>query len=196
VEIKPAYYACPVIALTFDDGPDPVWTPRVLSALASAEAHGTFFVIAPRAARYPHLVEQIQAAGHAVEYHCVRHLRHTDCTEDEVEADTREGLECLRALGATPTRWRTPWGISASFTERVARRHRLGLTRWAADSHDWAGGDAESMLAYIAPELEQGGEVLMHDGIGPGARREGCSETVRLVDAISRHATERGLTLL
>ena len=77
----------------------------------------------------------------------------------------------------------------------MARRHGLTLTRWAADSHDWDGGDAESMLAYIAPELEQGGDVLMHDGIGPGARRTDCSETVRLVGAISRHAAERGLAL-
>lgn len=168
----------------------------MLAALAGAEATATFFVIAPRAARYPHLIEQIRAEGHSVEHHCVRHLRHTECTEDQVDADTREGLQCLLSLGAAPTRWRTPWGISAPFTERVAQRHRLSLTRWAADSHDWAGGDAESMLAYIAPELEQGGEVLMHDGIGPGARRHDCSETVRLVGAISRHAAERGLALL
>lgn len=184
-----------MIALTFDDGPDPAWTPRVLAALAEAGARGTFFVIATRAARYPHLIEQIQAEGHSVEHHCVRHVRHTECTEDRVETDTRAGLKCLRSLGASPTRWRTPWGVSAPFTERVARRHGLSLTHWAADSHDWAGGDAESMLAYIAPELEQGGEVLMHDGIGPGARRADCSETVRLVGAISRHAAERGLTL-
>ncbi len=184
-----------MIALTFDDGPDPVWTPRVLAALAGAEARATFFVIAPRAAQYPHLIEQIQAEGHSVEHHCVDHVRHTERTEDQVEADTREGVECLRSLGAAPSRWRTPWGISAPFTERVARRHRLNLTRWAADSHDWAGGNAESMLAFIAPELERGGEVLMHDGIGPGALRQDCSETVRLIGAISRHAAERGLTL-
>lgn len=184
-----------MIALTFDDGPDPLWTPRVLAALAGAKARATFFVIVPRAARYPHLIDQIQAEGHSVEHHCVRHVRHTECTEDQVEADTEAGTSCLRTLGATPTRWRTPWGISAPFTERVARRHRLRLTRWAADSHDWAGGDAESMLASIAPELEQGGEVLMHDGIGPGARRADCSETVRLVEAVARHASEHGLAL-
>ena len=170
--------------------------PHVCSTrVADAGARATFFVIAPRAARYPHLIGQIRSEGHSVEHHCVEHIRHTERTEEEVETDTREGLRCLSSLGVTPTRWRPPYGVSAPFTERIAQRHGLTLTHWAADSHDWDGSDAESMLANIAPELEQGGDVLMHDGIGPGVRRTDCSETVRLVGAISCFAAENGLAL-
>jgi len=183
------------IALTFDDGPDPVWTPRVLAALGRVGAEATFFVMAPEAMSHPHLVRGIRTAGHAVEFHCTRHLRHTECTEDQIEADTGAGLRCLASLGVTPTRWRPPWGIQAPFTGQIAKRHRLSITGWTADSHDWTGADAESMLARIEPDLAHGGEILMHDGIGPGALREDCAETVRLVEAISRHAIEHGLTL-
>ena len=61
------------LALTFDDGPDPVWTPRVLDALAACGARATFFPIAPRAERHPALIARMLADGHAVGLHCDEH---------------------------------------------------------------------------------------------------------------------------
>ncbi len=183
------------IALTFDDGPDPEWTPRVLAALETADVTAMFFVMARNATSHPGLVRSMRARGHAVELHCTRHVRHTERDEDEIEADTHEGLTRLRSLGVVPTRWRTPWGIQASFTQKIAQRHGLALTGWTADSYDWTGDSAETMLARIAPDLGDGSLVLMHDGIGPGATREGCAETVRLVGMIASHAEARGLVL-
>jgi peptidoglycan/xylan/chitin deacetylase (PgdA/CDA1 family) len=63
------------VALTFDDGPDPVWTPLVLDALSSVGAPATFFVIAPRAARYPSLISSMRQRDHDVALHCVEHPR-------------------------------------------------------------------------------------------------------------------------
>ena len=183
------------MTLTFDDGPDPVWTPRVLTALGRSAATATFFVITPLASRYPQVVERVRAAGHAVELHCTRHVRHTECAEQEVERDTDEGLQRLGSLGVTPSRWRTPWGVQAPFTQDIATRRGLELTGWTADSHDWTGASAETMLDEIEDRLAPGAVVLMHDGIGPGALREGCSETVRLIDAIANLARARDVAL-
>jgi peptidoglycan/xylan/chitin deacetylase (PgdA/CDA1 family) len=171
--------------LTFDDGPDPVWTPAVLSALSGSSLRATFFVIAPRAAAYPQLVAAIRAAGHAVELHCYDHVRHTELDRAAVEDDTRRALETLATLGVHARRWRTPWNVRAPWTREIAAAHDLELCGWDVDSHDWRGDGAEQMLAAVGPELHEGAVVLLHDGLGPGALRLGCQETVRFTRLIA-----------
>jgi peptidoglycan/xylan/chitin deacetylase (PgdA/CDA1 family) len=191
------------VELTFDDGPDPVWTPAVLAALSGSSLRATFFVVALRAAANPRLVAATRAAGHAVELHCYEHVRHNEVDRPTVEEDTRRALATLADLGVHPRRWRTPDGIEAPWTQEIAAAHDLQLCGWDVDSHDWRGDVAEQMLAAVGPELHEGAVVLLHDGLGPGALREGCSETVRFTRMIAaesvagalcqRDSGERGL---
>jgi peptidoglycan-N-acetylglucosamine deacetylase len=167
------------VELTFDDGPDPVWTPAVLAALSGSSLRATFFVIAPRAAEHPRIVAAIRAGGHAVELHCHEHMRHTEVDRAAIEGDTQRALTTLAELGITPRRWRTPWGEQAAWTEEIAAAHGLELCGWDVDTHDWRGDGAEAMLASVGPDLHAGAVLLLHDGLGPGARRYGCEETVR-----------------
>jgi peptidoglycan/xylan/chitin deacetylase (PgdA/CDA1 family) len=170
-----------LIALTFDDGPDPIWTPRVLRALADAGARATFFVISTRGVRYPELLAAAVEQGHEVGLHCERHVRHTLSTRSEIEADTTAALSALAGLGVRPLRWRLPWGAHARWSGEIARSHGLAIVDWSADTHDWRGDDACAMLEGVAPRLGGGAVVLLHDGLGPGALRSGCAETVRLI---------------
>jgi peptidoglycan/xylan/chitin deacetylase (PgdA/CDA1 family) len=182
-----AAWGIPRAALTFDDGPDPFWTPRVLDALRRAGVRATFFVVAPLAIEYPRLVSAALQAGHEVEFHCTKHVRHTHRSRSEVEADTREGLRVLRSLGVEPRLWRPPWGVLAPWTQEVAESFGLRLAPWSADTHDWRGDTAPEMLRRVEPFLGPGSVVLMHDALGPGARRSGCEETVALVgDLVTR----------
>ncbi|CAA9453176.1 MAG: Polysaccharide deacetylase [uncultured Rubrobacteraceae bacterium] len=174
----------PWAALTFDDGPDPLWTPRILEALDHAGARATFFVIAPLAVEYRDIVVAAREAGHGIELHCTAHVRHTRCSRREVETDTREGLEMLRSIGIEPRLWRPPWGVLAPWTEEIARDFGLRLAPWSADTHDWRGDPASEMLNGIEPLLGPGSIVLMHDGLGPGSLRRGCQETVALVQPL------------
>jgi peptidoglycan/xylan/chitin deacetylase (PgdA/CDA1 family) len=182
-----------VVELTFDDGPDPVWTPPVLAGLAEAGLRATFFVIAPRAAAHPELVDELRAAGHAVELHCGAHVRPTRQTHDELAADTAAALATLAALGVQPRRWRTPWGLVMPWTAAVAAEHDLALTGWTIDTHDWRGDAAATMLAAIAPALHPEAIVLMHDGLAERARRTGCEETVALIPRLAAALAARGL---
>jgi peptidoglycan/xylan/chitin deacetylase (PgdA/CDA1 family) len=166
------------VALSFDDGPDPIWTPLVLEALASVGARATFFVVAPRAARYPSLISSMRERGHDVAFHCVEHVRHDAMTRRGIEADVESGL---LALGRSVRYWRTPWGLITPATEEVANKHRLRLVGWTADTEDWRGEAPEEMLARIRGRISPGAIVLMHDGVGPGATREGCAATVDLI---------------
>ena len=180
-------------ALTFDDGPDPIWTPAVLDALARAGARATFFVLGEAAARHPDVVRRTLAEGHAVELHGHAHLRHPAHPAERIADDLERGLAVLSGLGARPSLWRAPWGDLAPFTPELAALAGLRLAGWTADTHDWRGDDAAAMLAAVADRLEPGAVVLAHDGLGPGALRDGCAETVALIPLLVAAARERGL---
>lgn len=169
-----------VISLTYDDGPDPVWTPRVLDALAAHGATATFFVLAPEAERHPEPVQRARAEGHEVALHADRHVRHTEMTRTELAADTETALRRLRGLGVHPRHWRAPWGVVTRDTRLVADRMGLELVHWTVDTHDWRGDSADEMQEACAADIEAGSVVLMHDGLGPGARRRDCAHTVEL----------------
>jgi peptidoglycan/xylan/chitin deacetylase (PgdA/CDA1 family) len=183
------------VALTFDDGPDCLWTGRILAALEHRAATATFFVDARRALAWPKLIRTMVAAGHEVGFHCLRHVRHSRLSAEEVAVEAAEGLEILDSLGVRPTAWRTPWGVVTDATRRVAAAHGLELWDWSLDSHDWRGDSCEEMLFALGTQggLAAGSVVLMHDALGPGARREGCEETVWLTVALLDAATNAGL---
>jgi peptidoglycan/xylan/chitin deacetylase (PgdA/CDA1 family) len=181
------------LALTFDDGPDPAWTPRVLDALRAASARATFFVLGEPARRHPELVRRALDEGHAVGVHADRHVRHTGWEAAEGEADLDRALAALDAAGARASLWRPPWGVEAPWTRPLARARGLGLVGWSADTHDWRGDRAAEMLAAVRPALRDGAVVLAHDGLGPGALRSGCEETVALIGPLVAAGRERGL---
>jgi peptidoglycan/xylan/chitin deacetylase (PgdA/CDA1 family) len=183
------------VALTFDDGPDRTWTPRLLDVLREVGGHATFFPITSRVAASPELLERVRGGGHTIGLHCREHVRHSERDVQWLRDDTRAALDELAALGVRPTLWRTPWGDTAPWTETVAREHALRLIKWTADTHDWRGDSAEQMLADTRRQLVDGSIVLAHDGIGPGARRDGAAETVRYVKLAAGHARAHGLAL-
>ena len=181
------------VALSFDDGPDPVWTPAVLAALAGAEAHATFFVIGAAVERWPHLTRAVLAAGHDVQLHCHEHHRHTELSASALVADADRGLAALARLSVSPTRWRTPWGVLGPDSAAVAAERDLILTGWTADTEDWAGEPWPVLLERVAGGLHPGAVILAHDGLGPGATRTGCAETAELVGPLAAAIRAAGL---
>ena len=184
-----------MIALTFDDGPDPVWTPRLLDLLATIGARATFFVIAPHAARHPELIARMSAEGHSIGLHCDDHVRHSSRDIVWGRNDTSRALGRLRTAGARPSLWRTPWGDLAWWSGQVARERELRLVQWTVDTHDWRGDHAEQMFEATRERLQHGAVVLAHDGIGPGARRTDAEQTLGFVELAAAHARADELEL-
>jgi peptidoglycan-N-acetylglucosamine deacetylase len=183
------------LALTFDDGPDPDVTPRLLDVLGAADAIATFFPIAARAAAHPELIARIVADGHRIGLHCHEHIRHSHRSIAWGRRDTARALELLGSLGVRPTLWRTPWGDTAAWSDRVAGENRLRIIGWTVDTHDWRGDGADEMLRATHVGLRAGAIVLAHDGIGPGARRTDARATVDYTRMVIDYATEAGLEL-
>lgn len=183
------------IALTFDDGPDGVLTPRLLDLLSRAEATATFFPIAPRAKANPRLVERMLNEGHTVGVHCDRHERYSKHDRSWCENDVDRAVDRLRSLGVDPAHWRTPWGDRPPWIDDVAADRDLRLVGWDVDTGDWRGTAGAQMFADTRNAIEPGTIVLAHDGIGPGATRDDAGETLAYVRLVTAYARERGLEL-
>jgi peptidoglycan-N-acetylglucosamine deacetylase len=183
------------LSLTFDDGPDPIWTPRILRQLQRSHVAATFFMVGERVLAHSDIARMVLAAGHDVQLHCHRHIRHTELTEAELLHDCERALAALESVGARPRLWRAPWGVCTDATHRVAEHLGLGLVHWSIDTHDWRGDRPQAMLDCARGRLADGGAVLMHDALGPGARRTDCQNTLTLLPALVATARAHGLLL-
>ena len=182
----------PTVALTFDDGPWPEGTLRLLDVLAQHDVRATFFVWGQQASAYPDVVRQTIEAGHSVQPHCWEHTSHGDMTPQQIQADIDAVMALLRELGAaSPHLWRPPWGQWLwGATRELASERGLQLAGWTIDTADFRGNAATTMEAAVATGLDAAADnaadavVLMHDSpIEPGqwANRQDVSETVELV---------------
>lgn len=174
--------------LTFDDGPDPEWTPRVAELLARHDATATFFVQGWRIREAPHLVGQLVAEGHRIELHGDAHLDHELATPDELQRDTDDAVRALRGLGIEPEWWRIPFGRPGATTRALAEQYGLRLTGWDADTQDWRGDGWRNQPAQVSDAAERGGVVLLHDAIVPGIGRTDALNTLEIADQLLKAA--------
>ena len=181
------------VALTFDDGPDPEWTPRILDELRRLDVRATFFVLGERAASQRRLLRTMRRAGHEIGLHGHAHLRHDEHSREAIESDMNAALA---VIGRRTRVWRPPHGIATAVTEELAREYRLELVHWTADTVDWeADQDAEAMLGRVEPLLDPGAIVLMHDAVGPGSPRDSPAPTLALIEPLVAAITARGLSV-
>ncbi|HUQ28990.1 MAG TPA: polysaccharide deacetylase family protein [Usitatibacter sp.] len=154
------------IAFTFDDGPDPDVTPRVLDILDAHGVRASFFCIAEHAARHPELCREIARRGHAVENHSRTHLlnfalRGPGGTRREVSAAQSE----LSAItGRRPRFFRAPAGIRSPFLDPVLHDLGLKLVSWTRRGFDTRRSDADEIASLLVAGMAAGDILLMHDG--------------------------------
>jgi peptidoglycan/xylan/chitin deacetylase (PgdA/CDA1 family) len=154
------------VALTFDDGPHPVTTPRVLAALEAAGVKATFFVLGAKAERYPDVLRAIASAGHAIGVHGYDHNRlYAFLPPSVVAADIqRTSLVVEREVGVKPKWFRPPVGQVSPRTAAGARRAGLPIVVWSVRGLDGvAGRSAEQVAARVERGLVPGAIVLLHD---------------------------------
>lgn len=181
----------PLVALTFDDGPDQEFTGRFLDALGDSRA--TFFVIGERVRRWPDLVRRIAEVGHEVACHGDTHRSGTRLLPSATVMDLRRAYGSIVAVvGVPPHFYRPPFGRFnlASWVE--APRLRMRRTLWTAGARDWESQRSpEAIAREILAAAEPGAVLMLHDSDGePGAPEN----TLRALPLILAGLRERGLT--
>lgn len=161
------------IALTFDDGPDPVWTPRVLDLLRDKRASASFFLVGERAARAPEVVRRIAGEGHEVASHAWSHRSLWRLGPRATEAEVARTHELLTALtGREPRHFRPPWGMVNAALFGVLRRHGERLVLWSLQPEGLRPVPAEQQARSVLARAHPGAIVDLHDAEGTPAAPE------------------------
>jgi peptidoglycan/xylan/chitin deacetylase (PgdA/CDA1 family) len=172
----------PHVVLTFDDGPEPSGTDRVLPALADAGASATFFVLLTRVRRYPGLLAEVVAAGHEIALHGVDHRALPTLPPDEVARLIRSGKAELEDTVGAPVRWfRPPYGRQTVRNWRAALAADLLPVLWGPTTWDWKDVSHEERVAKSMTGVAPGKIVLAHDGFA-GAADGACDGPPPTVD--------------
>lgn len=153
------------VALTFDDGPHPQGTPRVLEILREADAPATFFLAGEQVLRRPALVAEIVAAGHRVELHCHRHRNALRLGGWRFLDDAQRGRYAIEEAGGQAIAdHRPPYGIYSAAALRAVRERGWRPLLWSQWGRDWrADATAESIARRATATVAAGDVVLLHD---------------------------------
>lgn len=164
----------PGVVLTFDDGPDPAFTPRILEVLKRHHVTATFFVVAERAKKYPDLIRQIQAAGHQIGVHSLNHRYAWFTAPWQTVREWTESVRILELLtGDKITLMRPPWGTFNLMTWYWLKRNQMRAVLWNAEGQDWKTKCSATEIAErIIKDTNEGTIVVLHDSGGEAGAPE------------------------
>ncbi len=191
----------PMVALTFDDGPDPLYTPTVLELLASTHASATFFLVAVNAAAERDLVQQILDGGHGIGNHTYDHRDLELLTAAQVRVEIEEAQAALIEAGCpAPYLFRPPKGYTDEIVGVLADADAYRTVFWDVCvehfvDHQPVSDGVEQMLAKIRP----GSIILAHDSgriVGSGRTPLSRARTMAALPELIRGLTEKGLRVV
>lgn len=157
------------VNITIDDGPDPVWTPKVLQVLEENGVKAVFCMIGPQAAAHPEIVRQVVAAGHRLCDHTVSH--DTTMATKSRAYQSKEILDAEQMIeqasgGVKPLYYRAPGGAFTPYSRQIAAARAMRPLGWNVDSKDFDRPGTAAMVATVKNELPNGPTILFHDGGG------------------------------
>jgi peptidoglycan/xylan/chitin deacetylase (PgdA/CDA1 family) len=184
------------VALTFDDGPDPVSTPEILAVLDELGWRATFFMLGDMVRRAPTVAREVAEAGHEVAVHGDVHKNMLRRTPRAAEQDVHRAYDTVAAATGVEPRWfRPPFGILSFSSLRAARRHDMTTVLWTTWGRDWRReATPESVTTDVLRRYVDGGTVLLHDSdceSYPGSWKSTLGALPRLADEFAA----RGLSV-
>lgn len=149
------------IAFTFDDGPHPVWTEKLLDGLKERGIRATFFVIGQSAEEHPELIQRMLEEGNQVGNHTYSHVQLTACKTDQALEQIQKTQEVIYdATGFQPRYIRPPFG---SWNEVLQDKTNLQSVLWDVDPYDWKVQNTDIIVQRILEQTEDGSIILLHD---------------------------------
>jgi peptidoglycan/xylan/chitin deacetylase (PgdA/CDA1 family) len=185
--------AKPVVALTFDDGPDPATTPLLLDLLAEQRIPATFFVTGWRAEQYPQLIRQIVSRGHTVGNHSFHHSRYRMFWQASLlSREITDTQAALSRLGIVPLAFRPPVGITTPAMGKLLALKGLYAVNFSCRAFDRGNRRIDRLAEKILAKVRSDDIVLMHDSDAGNPERIG--QWIREIEKILVGLSKKGLT--
>ncbi len=153
--------------LTFDDGPDEKYTPKLLDVLRENGVKATFFVLAEKAQKYPEIIKRIISEGHEIGLHYLNHSVPLLRSPLRTRKDFKKAHEILTSMGVEVRLFRPPWGLFNPLTYYYAKANNLKVILWTQHAYDWSWWNtAENIKNSLLRKIKKGSIILLHDGRG------------------------------
>ncbi len=183
-----------VVALTFDDGPSPVWTPRILDVLKEARVKATFFMLGMHVERYPDVARRVAEEGHEVGNHTYDHHGIFYYKLEELNREVVDAEKIIKSITGIKTKYfRPPKAWLTRKEEKQLKDMGYETVLWSLNSKDWVTFDDRYIVKYILRHVRPGDILLFHDSGGvfkpEGGKRK---ETVKAVSRLIEKLKERG----
>lgn len=185
------------IALTFDDGPDPRYTARLLDVLKKHEAKAAFFVVGEKAAKHPLLLKRMQAEGHTIGIHHYRHISSWILSPGSLKKQLEQTKQVIEeTINEEVFFYRPPWGHFNLFTLWIARNYKIIM--WSGIFKDWKIKHIRNTLSEsLAKETVPGRIFLLHDsGETPGADSSAPEHMILHLDEYLQQAALKGIRFI
>jgi peptidoglycan/xylan/chitin deacetylase (PgdA/CDA1 family) len=155
------------IALTFDDGPDPLYTNRLLDILKRNNVKATFFLVAHKAEQNIDIVNKMKHEGHGIGMHTLYHKSAWLSFPWETINEFRKGLGIFKRLGINITYYRPPWGTFNALTLKSALKNKLKIILWTVEAYDWRKNNSASNIEKILLDRTKDKDIIvLHDSGG------------------------------
>ncbi|MBN1869573.1 MAG: polysaccharide deacetylase family protein [Candidatus Omnitrophica bacterium] len=184
----------PCVLLTFDDGPSPEWTPRILEELKKENIKAAFFMIGHHVKKYPDIARQVAAEGHTIGNHGFAHSVMFYYTMAEIEEEIKYTEHVIKEITGQTTKYFRPpkaW-MNKNIKEKI-KDMGYKTVLWSLNSKDWVSFNHKSMVNYISRHVRNGDILLFHDSGNVSSTEGGTRrQTVKSISLLARTLREKG----
>lgn len=187
-----------MVAITFDDGPSPIWTPQILDELKKAEAKATFFMIGHHVKKYPEVARRVADEGHQIGNHGYAHSVILYYTPPEIEEEIKYTETVIREItGQTTKCFRPPKAWMPEDIKQHIKTLGYSVVLWSLNSKDWVEFDHRLMVRYLTRNVKSGDIILFHDSGNVFSTEGGDrTQTVLAISSLVRILREQGYKLV
>jgi len=152
------------VALTFDDGPDPVYTPEILDILKEKDVRATFFLVGKNVNSYPEIAKRIVEEGHSIGNHTYSHRSLIPLTAKSTYKEVKDAETAIdEATGVRPTLFRPPRGVYSNYVRGLLKEEGYTLVLWDLSAVDWAELAPKKIVTNVKNRVKPGSIILLHD---------------------------------
>ena len=180
-----------IVALTFDDGPDEVFTPQILDILKKYDVKATFFLIGEKVPYNKKIVKREKEEGHEIGNHTFTHINASKKNYEEIEEEITKTQQVIKEVtGEYPTLFRPPYRALSRDLCKIVKEKNMNIVLWSnIDVRDWSNPGVNNMVNTIDSQVENGNIIILHDY---NTVRNNKSQTIQALEIVIPKLKEKG----